>query len=135
MEPTPGTQAGTPRIDRGIDLLRPHQVSQDEQEDPVSSARTGTVRITVVTSPACHFCDDAEQSLAGLAGSFAFELEHVPLETPAGARLVAEHRPALSPLVLVDGAYFSAGRLPRKKLVTLLTARGSALVPAAGSDG
>ena len=48
------------------------------------------------------------------------------------ARLVAEHRPPLSPLVLVDGAYFSAGRLPRKKLAKLLTARGTALVPAVG---
>jgi hypothetical protein len=95
----------------------------------------GAVRITIVPSPACHFCDDAERALAELAGSFAFGLERVPLETAEGARLVAEHRPPLSPLVLVDGAYFSAGRLPRKKLTRLLAARGSALDPSAASDG
>ncbi|MBU4337251.1 MAG: glutaredoxin [Actinobacteria bacterium] len=92
---------------------------------------TGTVRITVVPSPACHFCEDAEQTLAGMADSFTFELERVPMETPEGARLVAEHRPALSPLVLVDGIYFSAGRLPRKKLTKLLTARGASIAAGA----
>jgi len=33
----------------------------------------------------------------------------------------------MNPLVLVDGAYFSSGRLPRKKLVKLIGARD--LVP------
>ena len=84
--------------------------------------------ITLVPSPACHFCEDADEALADLARTFAFELETVPIESPRGARLVAQHRPALSPLVLVDGDYFSAGRLPRKKLTKLLTARG-ALAP------
>lgn len=101
----------------------------------MSPAPTGAVRITVVPSPACHFCEDADRALADLADSFAFELERVPLETPEGTRLVAEHRPALSPLVLVDGAYFSAGRLPRRKLTKLLAARGASLVPLGGRHG
>lgn len=90
------------------------------------------VRITLVPSPACHFCEDARKALAELAGRFTFELEIVPVDSPRGARLVAEHRPPLSPLVLVDGGYFSAGRLPRRKLAKLLTARGTALAPAVG---
>jgi alkyl hydroperoxide reductase subunit AhpF len=100
----------------------------------VSTAPAGPVRVTLVPAPACHFCEDAEQALADLARVFAFDLELVPVDSARGARLVAEHRPALSPLVLVDGAYFSAGRLPRKKLTRLLTARGAALAPA-GRDG
>lgn len=91
----------------------------------MTTATTGTVRVTIVPSPACHLCEDAQESLAELAHSYSFDLESVPIETPEGARLVAQHRPALSPLVLVDGAYFSAGRLPRKKLATLLTTRGA----------
>ena len=31
------------------------------------------------------------------------------------------------PLVLVDGAFFSVGRLPRRKLRKVLTARGAAV--------
>ena len=79
-------------------------------------------RITVVPSPACHFCDEADRVLAELARDHAFALERVPFDTPEGRRMVAEHRPPLSPLVLVDGRFFSSGRLPRRKLERLLAA-------------
>ena len=88
------------------------------------------LRITMVPSPACHFCDDADRALAELARDHAFELERVPSDTPAGRRLVAEHRPALSPLVLVDGEFFSSGRLPRRKLERLMAA-----LDRVGADG
>jgi len=116
-----------------VPTLRVHESrAEPRTENPVSVTLADAVRITLVPSPACHFCEDAEQALAELAGRFTFELEIVPIESTMGARLFAEHRPPLSPLVLVDGAYFSAGRLPRKKLAKLLTARGTALVPTAG---
>ena len=88
----------------------------------MSSTPTGTVRITVVPAPACHFCDDADRTLSELASTFAFETEHVPAASVEGQRLIATHRPALAPLVLVDGRYFSSGRLPGKKLVRWLSA-------------
>jgi len=91
----------------------------------VQATSSGTVVITVVPTPACHFCEDAEQALTALADTFDFELDLVPFDSAHGARLIAEHRPALNPLVLVDGAFFSAGRLPRKKLIKLLTTRGA----------
>ena len=93
----------------------------------MSPAPSSTVRITFVPSPACHFCEDADRTLAELASTFAFEVEHVPSETTEGRHLIAVHRPALAPLVLVDGDYFSSGRLPRKKLVQLLSARAARL--------
>ncbi len=98
----------------------------------MSPAPSGIVRITVVPSPACHFCDDADRTLAELASTFVFDVERVPIETPDGRHLVAEHRPALAPLVLVDGEYFSSGRLPRKKLTQLLATRATRLDGAAG---
>ena len=100
----------------------------------MSTGPSAAVRVTVVPAPACHFCEDADHALAELAATFRFDLEHVPADTPEGRRLIAVHRPALTPLVLVDGDYFSAGRLPRKKLTKLLTARGARLeaVPADG---
>ena len=91
----------------------------------MSPAPSSPVRVTLVPAPACHFCEDADQVLTELATVFRFDLEHVPAESPEGLRLIAVHRPALNPLVLVDGAYFSAGRLPRKKLIKLLTDRGA----------
>jgi len=78
------------------------------------------VDITVVHAAACHYCDDAERALEVLAQRFAMRVRVVDLESAEGLRLTAAHRPAMSPLVLVDGRFFSAGRLPRKKLAALL---------------
>lgn len=85
----------------------------------------GLVRITVVSAPACHFCEDADRALAELALEVAIEVDHVALDSAEGRRLVAEHRPAMNPLVLLDGAYFSSGRLPRKKLARQLARMGT----------
>lgn len=81
--------------------------------------------VTVAESPACHLCDDAKQALAALARDFPLTIRVVGIETEEGRALVAEHRPAMAPLVLVDGAFFSAGRLPRKKLIKLLQTRAA----------
>ena len=90
------------------------------------------VQVTVVHSPACHFCDDAQDVLAELSATHAIEVSVVEIDSPLGATLVAVHRPAMNPLVLVDGAFFSSGRLPRKKLVRLLESRGAQLPATAG---
>lgn len=97
-----------------------------------SDAVTETVtRVTVVHAPACHFCEDAERTLDALGEGFHLEVSVVDVDSGHGRSLVAEHRPAMNPLVLVDGRFFSAGRLPRRKLEKLLRSRG---VPA-GSAG
>ena len=82
--------------------------------------------ITLVTAPGCHFCEDAHKTLTELTHrdpSLALQL--VEAATPLGTALITEHRPAMNPLVLVDGRYFSAGRLPRRKLEALLARRES----------
>ena len=78
--------------------------------------------VTVVTTPACHYCADAERALTAMADEYPIHVRVVELESPEGLRLTARHRPAMSPLVLVNGRFFSAGRLPRKKLLALLRA-------------
>ena len=88
--------------------------------------------VTLVHSEACHFCDDALEALRSLADEFALELSVVPIDSAVGSTLVAVHRPAMNPLVLVDGQFFSSGRLPRKKLVRLLEQRGAGLTTAVG---
>jgi hypothetical protein len=88
--------------------------------------------ITLVSSPACHFCADAQAVLADLGREFPVQVQVVLADSQTGAALVGAHRPAMFPLVLVDGGYFSQGRLPRRKLRALLAER-AAVVRAAVS--
>lgn len=90
------------------------------------------IAVTLVHSPACHFCDDAQEALDALGADYALDVAVVDIDSPTGATLVAVHRPAMNPLVLVDGEFFSSGRLPRKKLVKLLESRGARLTVTAG---
>ena len=89
----------------------------------VETGREAT-KVTLVHSPACHCCDDAEEALHELSKDYPIDLWVVSIDSALGATLVAVHRPAMNPLVLVDGAFFSSGRLPRKKLIALLERRG-----------
>ena len=74
------------------------------------------VDVVVVTSTSCHLCEDAVQVLAELSREFPISVREVDIRSPAGARIVADHRPPTPPAVQVNGALFSSGRLPRKKL-------------------
>ncbi|WP_305686391.1 glutaredoxin [Microbacterium sp.] len=74
-------------------------------------------------SEACHFCVDARRVLADLAVGFPLVVDTVDVRSEAGRPLMARHRAAMSPLVLIDGAFFSNGRLPRRKLAKLLEQR------------
>jgi hypothetical protein len=76
--------------------------------------------ILLVTSPGCHLCEDARTGLAELAAAFAVDVREADALSPEGATAVERHRPAMWPLVLVDGTFFSSGRLPRAKLRRVL---------------
>lgn len=89
--------------------------------------------ITVVESEGCHFCADARQVLNDFSTSYPLRISTVPMTSDPGRALVQEHRPALSPLVLVDGEFFSQGRLPRRKLAKLLAQRLGAPAAASGA--
>jgi hypothetical protein len=52
-----------------------------------------------------------------------FAVERVEADSDRGRSLVSQHRPAMFPLILVDGVFFSVGRLPRGKLRALLSLR------------
>ena len=101
---------------------------------PVDSSIPSEVwcpRVTVVHAPGCHFCDDAQDALAELALEHPLDVELVDAGSPLGVRLVGEHRAGMFPLVLLDGAFFSNGRLPRRKLRAVLArAAGASAQPA-----
>ena len=78
--------------------------------------------LTLVTAPGCHFCEDARRHLEGMiANGVPLQLRVVEATSAEGRSLLAEHRPAMNPLLIVNGTYFSAGRLPRRKLEVLLS--------------
>jgi alkyl hydroperoxide reductase subunit AhpF len=82
--------------------------------------------VTVVTARGCHLCEDATQALAALGQVCPLTVQEVAAHSPAGQALVLEHGTGIYPLVLVDGVFFSAGRLPRRKLARQLTPHAAA---------
>ncbi len=92
-----------------------------------SIATRTVVDLTVVHAQACHFCDEARAVIDGLAERYPVRVEYVAAEGERGRALVAAHRAPMYPRVLVDGRFFSAGRLPRRKLAKALDARTGAV--------
>jgi glutaredoxin len=82
----------------------------------------GPAQVTLVVSSGCHFCHDAEDALDELGGEFPGG-DAGRSAQPDGHGLAQRHGAAMSPLVLLDGAFVSAGRLPRNKLRKLLAQR------------
>jgi glutaredoxin len=88
------------------------------------STPSGTrARVTLVESPACHYCHDARAALMEIGVEHSLDVETLDVRSPEGTALMQAHGAAMSPLVLLDGQFVSAGRLPRGKLRTLLAAR------------
>ena len=83
--------------------------------------------VVLVTSPACHQCEDAHDLLAALADEARIDLHTVEADSPDGAAFISVHRPAMFPLVVIDGEFLSAGRLPRGKLARVLGTERSAV--------
>lgn len=99
----------------------------NDREVPVTSTDSGTgpARVTVVTARACHYCADALTALAELGQAYPLTVTELAADSWDGQALLSRHGTGMFPLVLVDGAFFSAGRLPRRKLARLLSARGT----------
>lgn len=81
---------------------------------------TSRPQILLVSSAACGHCADAELVLKKARAEGLVDLEVVDAESARGTALVARHRPAMFPLTLLEGEFFSAGRLPRGLLSRVL---------------
>ena len=99
----PGTTPATGRQDPDCD-------------GPPNDEVGAQVVITVVEAPACHLCEDAKSALDVLAQSYPMTVHVLSIGDEPGRALMDQHRAPMSPLVLLDGEYFSSGRLPRRKL-------------------
>ena len=74
------------------------------------------VDVLVVTSPACHLCDDALEALGELVNEYDLSIRETSIDSVEGQTVFQRFRPPLPPFVVIDGQLFSSGRLPRKKL-------------------
>lgn len=102
----------------------------------MNSTSDAVTRVTLVTAPGCHYCTEAAAAIGELADAgYPLALETVAATSSRGLELIAQHRPTMNPLVLVDEGYFSAGRLPRRKLRALLDERTAIAALKGGSDG
>ena len=64
----------------------------------------------------CMIVAQTNAQVDDLAIRYPLTVESIDVRSAEGLRLMARHRAALSPLVLLDGVFFSHGRLPRRKL-------------------
>lgn len=84
-----------------------------------------TLRVTVLSAPACELCEHAKAVLARLGEDYDLDVEELSTQTEQGRRLMLEHRVAFPPGVLLDGEPFSYGRLSERKLRRELERRGA----------
>jgi hypothetical protein len=91
-------------------------------------------RITVVSVPDCHLCDDARALLSSFPEG-ELVVAYLAADSDAGRALVGRHRPALAPLVLLDGEFLSSGRLSRGRLRRALRARAAVVGGLAATPG
>jgi glutaredoxin len=92
-------------------------------EDVGTQQGSVPVTVTVVESESCHYCADAQQVIADAAARFPVDVRTVDVRSREGQSLMHTHRAAMSPLVLLDGVFFSHGRLSRHKLEKVLCRR------------
>lgn len=81
---------------------------------------TATVQVTYVTAPACHHCDQGRSVLAALGERIPLDVREVTLDSVEGRQLLATHRFAFPPAVIVDGRLIAHGRLSARRLARLL---------------
>lgn len=82
-------------------------------------------QVILLITTGCQYCEDARAELTVRADRGELVLEVVSAESADGRGLQATHRPAMFPLVLLDGQRFSVGRLPRRKLDRTLARRAA----------
>ena len=78
------------------------------------------LKVTYVTAPACHLCDHGRQVLAELRARLPLDVAEIDLDSAEGRQLLATHRFAFPPAVIVDGRLIAHGRLSARRLARLL---------------
>jgi glutaredoxin len=81
------------------------------------------IHVLVLTREQCHFCGEAKAVLARLATVYDLVVDTLDITTPEGEALALRNGVLFPPGVFLDGATFSSGRLPERKLYKELERR------------
>lgn len=81
---------------------------------------TSPIAVTYVTAPVCHLCDRGRHVLDELSQHLTLEIVEIDLDSEQGRQLLATHRFAFPPAVIVDGQLVAHGRLSTRRLARLL---------------
>lgn len=79
--------------------------------------------LVLAVSASCHLCEDAQEASAEMAADFELDVRIVDAASSEGWALLSRYGAGLLPLAILDGEWFSAGRLPRRKLRKVLEER------------
>lgn len=82
-----------------------------------------TFDVVLVTSPGCHFCDEALHLTEGLAETYPLRIATIPLSSDQGRSLLVRHRVPFPPILMIDGEFFGYGRISRRRLEAYLGTR------------
>ena len=74
------------------------------------------VDVLLVTSPGCHYCDDALDLLDELAQAIPMKIRTVPIFSDEGRSIIVRHKVPFPPVLIIDGRFFGYGRVSRRKL-------------------
>ena len=72
--------------------------------------------VVLLTKEDCHFCEQAKDVLARLRSEYDLRVREVAIESEEGRSLALESAVPFPPVVFLNGATFSYGRLSERKL-------------------
>ena len=74
------------------------------------------IRVTLLTRPDCHHCDDAKRILGRLAEEYPLQLSSLDIDSAAGQELALGGGLLFPPGIMIDELPFSYGRPSEGKL-------------------
>lgn len=81
------------------------------------------VQITLLSQSSCGFCDHAKEVLSRVGADYPLRITEIDLAGEEGQRLAARAGVLFAPGVLVDGEFFSFGRISERRLRRTLDQR------------
>lgn len=81
--------------------------------------------ILLVTSPGCHFCHDARDTLRLFGNPFSLHVREVDLASDEGLAALRRWPVPFPPILIIDGELFGYGRISRNKLLAHLQTRST----------
>lgn len=72
--------------------------------------------VVLLTKEDCHFCEQAKHILGRLRGEYDLSVREVALDSEEGRSLALQSAAPFPPVVFVNGATFSYGRLSERRL-------------------